>query len=79
MFSHDDETTPIEPTESGRDLFAAPGDFDLSEHEDLELILGEEIEGTVVTCGPCGEAYLLPDEVEDERLFRVCPGCVHEL
>ena len=81
MFFDDETTTTLEPTESARERFESPGAFDLSElaGDDLELILGEEIPGTVVVCGPCGEAYLLAEEVTDERLFRVCPGCVHEI
>lgn len=78
MSFDDDENTTIELDESVRARFAAPGELDLSE-EELELILGDVIEGTVVCCGQCGDAYLLADDIADERLFRVCPDCVETL
>lgn len=45
-----------------------------------ELVLEPLFEDgfTVLQCH-CGAIYALPDDVTDERLFRVCPVCVSEL
>lgn len=60
-------------------LFGTPPQLGAIPAHDRALRDIAVIEGTVVSCGQCGEPYLLCDEVADERLFRACSDCVDRI
>lgn len=48
---------------------------------DIPLVVGtpvdeaQEMRVTILHCSDCGSQYALPEEVDNEKLLRVCPDC----
>lgn len=64
-------------------LFGDPNSFLGGDDDDLPLVVGSTIEAgseserVVLVCHSCETSYALPDEIDDAKLFEMCPRCVH--